>query len=331
MTDIESSGGADDFGADAHDVFDRIRAGCAAVAERAVHVDIDLGALHKLTATLAPEEPPLLPEERPTGDADAMAAEVLVWNAVNFGSGWFPVLRKRDGLSGARSLAEALADHVATSGVPSGAELAEADADFCAEVFGQPRPGPVDDLLELFAQAWRDLGTLLTEQFDGSAAELVRSADGSASRLVATLGTMPLAHDVARYGEGPDEVEVPFYKRAQITVSHLARAFDGEGLGWFVDVDRLTAFADNLVPHVLRMAGVLVYDEELAERIEGEELLTPGSAQEVEIRACGLHAIELLSRTSGLGAAAIDHQLWQRGQDPDIKAVPRHRCRCSWY
>lgn len=316
---------------DGTSVFDRIRTRCAAVAERAVHVDIDLGALHRLAASLAPEEPPLLPEERPTGDADAMAAEVVVWNAVNFGSGWFPELRKRDGLSGARSLAEALADHVAASGVPSAAALAEADAVFCAEVFGQPHPGPVDELLDLFARAWRDLGTLLTDHFDGSAAELVRSAGGSASTLVATLGSMPLAHDVVRYGDGPGEIEVPFYKRAQITVSHLARVFDGEGLGRFDDVAQLTAFADNLVPHVLRMSGVLVYDEKLAAHIEDLDLLDSGSAPEVEIRACGLHAVEMLSRASGLSAAAIDHQLWQRGQDPDIKAVPRHRCRCSWY
>jgi hypothetical protein len=312
-------------------VFDRIRRGCAAVAERAVHVDIDLGALHDLSASLAPDEPPLLPEERPAGDADAMVAEVVVWNAVNFGSGWFPALHKRDGLSGARSLAEALADHVATSGVPSAATLAEADALLCAEVFDQPCPGPVDDLLELFAEAWRDLGTLLLDRFDGSAAELVRSADGSAAALVATIGGMPLAQDVARYGAGADEVEVPFYKRAQITVSHLARAFDGQGPGRFHDVDQLTAFADNLVPHVLRMAGVLVYDDALAAHIERGDLLSPGSAEEVEIRACGLHAVELLSRTTGLSAAAIDHQLWQRGQDPAVKAVPRHRCRCSWY
>lgn len=316
---------------DAATVFDRIRTACAVVAERAVHVDMDLGALHRLATTLAPEDPPLLPEEIPSGAADAMAAEVVVWNAVNFGSGWFPELRKRDGLSGARSLAEALADHVAVSGVPSAAALAEADTAFCAEVFDQPHPGPVDDLLDLFAQAWRDLGALLVDRFDGSAAELVRSARGSAAALVSTIGTMPLAHDVARYGEGRHEIEVPFYKRAQITVSHLARAFDGQGLGRFDDIGQLTAFADNLVPHVLRMSGVLVYDEKLAAHIEDEVLLDPGAAPEVEIRACGLHAVELLSRTSGLSPATIDHQLWQHGQHPDIKAVPRHRCRGSWY
>jgi hypothetical protein len=314
------------------DVFDRIRGACAAVAGRAAAVSVDEDALDRLAATLSSEEPPLLPEERPAGDdEEAMAAEVVVWNAVNFGSGWFPVLRKREGLSGARSLAEALADHVAAAGIPSAGWLSGADAATCAEVFGQPHPGPVDDLLELFAQAWRDLGGVLADRYDGSAAALVRSAGGSAAALVDVLGAMPLAHDVARYGSGDDVIEVPLYKRAQITVSHLARAFAGRGLGRFDDAGRLTAFADNLVPHVLRMAGVLVYDDDLAGRIERGELLDPGSPAEVEIRACGLHAVELLAARTGLAPGAIDHQLWQRGQDPAVKAVPRHRCRCSWY
>jgi Queuosine salvage protein len=330
MTDVNDSADTGHDGSP-EPLFDRIRAACAAVAERAAAVTIDDGALDELASTLTTDEPPLLPEERPTGQDDAMVTEVVMWNAVNFGSGWFPVLRKRDGLSGARTLAESLADHVAASGTPTAGWLAAADARTCAEILGQPHPGPVDDLLELFAQAWRDLGDLLSDRFDGSAAELVRSADRSAADLVANLGSMPLAHDVERYGSGDDEIEVPFYKRAQITVSHLTRVFDGEGLGRFDDGDRLTAFADNLVPHVLRTSGVLVYDDELADRIGREELLDAGSPDEVEIRACGLHAVELLAARSGLTPASIDHQLWQRGQDLAIKAVPRHRCRCSWY
>jgi hypothetical protein len=211
-------------------------------------------------------------------------------------------------------------------GPPTAAWLAEADAARCARLFDQPHPGPVDDLLELFARAWRELGALL-EGFGGSAAALVRSAGGSAAALVDILGAMPLAHDVARHRG----VEVPLYKRAQITASHLARATGGTGLGAFADGHRLTAFADNLVPHVLRLAGVLGYDGGLAARIQAGTLLAPGSPEEVEIRACGLHAVELLSADTGLPAAALDHQLWQRGQDPAVKAVPRHRCRCPWY
>ncbi len=48
-----------------------------------------------------------------------------------------------------------------------------------------------------------------------------------------------------------------FYKRAQITPSDLALA----GVAEFDDLDRLTIFADNLVPHVLRVDGVLRYED----------------------------------------------------------------------
>jgi hypothetical protein len=312
------------------DVFERVRRGCAAVAERATLVSIDEGALDELAATLTAAGPPaLLPEERPPDDEDeeAVAAEVLAWNAVNFGSGWFPLLAKRPGLSGARTLASAFADHVRTNGPPTGEWLAAADTPSCARIFEQPHPGPVDDLLDLFARAWRDLGEALVAQHNGEAVGLVRAAGGSADRLVTTLGAMPLANDVSSY----DGVDVPFFKRAQITVSHLSRALGGRGLGRFADGDRLTAFADNLVPHTLRMAGVLRYDPVLADRIDRQDPLAPGEPAEVEIRACGVHAVELLAARTGTPPADIDHHLWQRGQDPAVKAVPRHRCRCSWY
>ena len=48
-----------------------------------------------------------------------------------------------------------------------------------------------------------------------------------------------------------------FWKRAQITANDLALA----GVAEFPDLDRLTIFADNLVPHVLRVDGVLRYDD----------------------------------------------------------------------
>jgi hypothetical protein len=311
---------------DPEGLFDRIRAACAGVAARAAHVTIDEGAVARLAAELGPP-PPLLPEERPAdGDEEDVTLQVLAWNAVNFGSGWFPLLAKRPGLSGARTLAAALSDHVAANGPPTASWLAGADAARCAAVFGQPHPGPVDDLLELFAQAWRDLGALLAD-YGGSAATLVHAAGRSAARLASTLATMPLAHDVPEYHGRP----VPLLKRAQITASHLARATGGRGVGRFDDIDRLTAFADNLVPHTLRMAGVLRYDDALAARIAAGELLTAGEPAEVEVRACGTHAVELLAARSGQPAAAVDQQLWQWGQAASVKSQPRHRCRTTWY
>ncbi|MEA2301616.1 MAG: hypothetical protein QOE44_2151, partial [Solirubrobacteraceae bacterium] len=56
----------------------------------------------------------------------------------------------------------------------------------------------------------------------------------------------------------------------------------------------------------------------------------PGT-QEREIRACAVHACELLARRVGVAPRVLDGWLWNRGQAPAYKARPRHRCRCVWY
>jgi hypothetical protein len=100
----------------------------------------------------------------------------------------------------------------------------------------------------------------------------------------------------------------------------------------FEDLDKLTMFADNLVPHVLRIDGVLRFDHALVARIERGELIEQGSPEEVEIRACALHAVELIvARRPESRAAEIDRLLWNRGQQARYKALPRHRCRCTAY
>ena len=49
------------------------------------------------------------------------------------------------------------------------------------------------------------------------------------------------------------------------------------GVASFPDVDGLTVFADNLIPHVLRLDGALVYASELAELVDsGRELPAAG-------------------------------------------------------
>ena len=100
----------------------------------------------------------------------------------------------------------------------------------------------------------------------------------------------------------------------------------------FRDLDRLTMFADNLVPHVLRVDGILTYDPALLERIGRGELIEHDSREEIEIRACALHAVELIAaeRTGAL-AADIDAVLWNRGQESRYKDSPRHRSRCTAY
>jgi hypothetical protein len=258
---------------------------------------------------------------------------VLTLDAINFGSGWFPHLHKRPGCSGYFTVALGLADRFDTEGAWSPGALHEIVVEDLARTLGQDLSVPeVAELMDLYTRALRDLGAFLVDHHGGSFAGPVEAAGRSAARLVEMLAAMPLYRDVARYGHR----EVPFLKRAQITVADLRLAFAGAGLGRFDDIDDLTIFADNLVPHVLRLEGVLVYDGELLADIEAGRLLSWGSPEEVEIRACALHAVERMAGVARDAGRAVppwrlDEWLWTLGQQPERKAAPRHRARCAYY
>jgi len=291
---------------------DQVRAACARIAADARSVRIDLDAL----AALDPGPPPALDAERHyvEGEPADVATYVLALDAINFGSGWFPTLRKRRGpdgtaVSGYFTVAWGLADRFRALGPWTAAELRAMRTEEISDVLGQRRD---HELMALFAQALRQLGAFLG---DRGALEVVAAAEGSAVRLAEMLaGGMAMFAD---HG---------FYKRAQIAGSDLALA----GVASFRDIDRLTIFADNLVPHVLRCDGVLVYDERLAAHIDSGRQLRPGP-QEREIRACAVHACALLARRTGTTERDIDNALWTRGGAPEYKAIPRHRCRTIFY
>ena len=316
--------------------FDEIREACAEVTRRARFVRIDRAGLERLAHSLASEAAPRSedPAHLPFESEATTLAFVITLDAVNFGSGYFPHLIKREGRSGYFTIAGALEDHVRENGPLSARDLCGMTAASCGRLFAQPMDDPaVAELMHLFAKAWRELGERLEARHGGRFERLVESAGGRAEALVCELATLPSYFDECVY-EG--DLRVPLYKRAQITVSDLHEAFRGEGPGAFSDMDSLTMFPDNLVPHVLRVEGVLEYDASLLARIDAGELLEVGSTEEVEIRAVGLHAVELLVEACAdqgfvTRAPSLDHRLWHRGQAPRIKAHPRHRARCTFY
>ncbi|MFZ0041707.1 MAG: queuosine salvage family protein [Solirubrobacteraceae bacterium] len=249
------------------------------------------------------------------------AAFWLTLDAINFGSGWFPTLRKPPGRSGYQTISGALREHAAQRGPWTASELTELDTE---EVAGVLHQDPDHELMGLYAASLRDLGEHVSAEPGASFSDVVDSASGSAVALARRLGTWSCFADCSRYGS----LEVPFLKRAQIVAADLARA----GAASFDDLNGLTMFADNLVPHVLRLDGVLAFDAELVSRIDREQPIEHGSPEEVEIRACALHAVELIVAARPKATAAqVDQLLWERGQQPSYKAVPRHRARCTAY
>ena len=317
-------------------LLDRVRTGCRAVAQIAIHVRIDHTRIPSYAASLPLEniaEPEIDPNTHYLGHGDDTVAFFLTLDTINFGSGYFPHLRKRPGMSGYYTVASCLSDHFGEHGPLSAQELTHITVEDCAMVFGQDvENAPIGEMMQLFSTALNDLGRYLLDCYDGSFVGLVEAADSSAEKLVRLLTEMPFFRDVQAHGD----LKVPFYKRAQLTAADLATAFRGQGPGHFRDLDRLTIFADNLVPHVLRTDGILLYDDDLADRISRGELIRAGSEQEVEIRACGVHAVELLVqhlREMGhnVPAMKLDYLLWHRGHNPLYKGKPRHRTRTVYY
>ena len=306
------------------DLVSRIRDACAAVAEQARHVVLEHEVISLYAATLPLDRsgPTLDPDEEIRLDErEQLAAYWLTLDAINFGSGWFPTLRKRPGRSGYFTVAAGVRDRFEQQGPWSADALREITATEIAAVLGQDSE---HELMALFATSLRDLGTQVADRYDGSFGGVVSAAGSSAVAMAEELRTWPSFEDVSRYGE----VIVPFFKRAQIAAADVARA----RLTRFDDLHRLTMFADNLVPHVLRIDGVLAFAPELTARIEREELIEHGSREEVEIRACALHAVELIvSCRPGTFASELDQLLWRRGQLPRYKATPRHRSRTTAY
>ena len=323
-------------------IFDEIRDGCRAVAEHATRVRID----HARLADHARDFPvaeigqaDLDPATHYLFEAEGTLAFILVLDTINFGSGYFPHIRKRpkdrhSTYSGYFTVAAALTDWFCEEGVPSAVRLANLTQSECGRIFGQDLGNPLAaELMDLFAKALNDLGALLLARYGGQYMTLVESAQQSAEKLVAALRVMPFFDDTALWYTR----KVPFMKRAQLTVADLCLAADEADWGTFNDLDQLTIFADNLVPHVLRVDGVLTYDVDLAARIDRGEPLAAGSVEEIEIRAAALHAVELLKQHlhaaghAHITSMELDYLLWNRGQDARYKAVPRHRARGVFY
>jgi hypothetical protein len=273
-------------------------------------------------ADLSAEEssPPDPATELVDGERESRAAFAICLDAINFGSGWWPTIRKRPGHSGYFTVAAGLTERFRDAGPWSTAELRGLDPATIATVLGQDTDHP---LMADFATTLRDVGDHVEAEHAGRFEAVIDAAEGSAAALADLLASWRAFADVSDY-EGR---AVPFFKRAQIAAADVDRM----GIAAFDDVARLTAFADNLVPHVLRVDGVLRFDPALEARIAAGELLEHGSPEEVELRACAVQAVELLSAASPLSPAEIDSALWNRGRAPRYKFLPRPRSRNTAY
>jgi len=179
----------------------------------------------------------------------------------------------------------------------------------------------------------RDIGNTLIKKFDGDFSNVIRKADGDALKLLSLIvENFPSFEDSTVY-KGK---KVYFYKRAQLLVSDIYQAFDGQGHGKLKNIDQLTACADYKLPLVLRRLGIFEYSDDLAHKIDNKILIEKGSLEEIEIRANTIWAVELLkqkikAKIPNVDSIHINDHLWMLGQEKLKKDKPYHLTRTTAY
>ncbi|CAH1998745.1 unnamed protein product [Acanthoscelides obtectus] len=184
-----------------------------------------------------------------------------------------------------------------------------------------------------------EVGNALLEKFDGSFKNVVKQCNNSAEKLLQLIvNNFSCFRDEAEYqGE-----KIGIYKRAQILIGDIWACFKNKDIGYFEDIDKITAFADYRVPQTLLWFEVFQYSKDLNEKLKSNVILKNGDEEEVEIRACTVHAVELIKEyvnkkldDKKANSILIDHFLWdfRRRYSKEVleKGLPFHKTLSIYY
>jgi hypothetical protein len=233
-------------------------------------------------------------------DRSGIVDFVLTATSINFAFTDFETRQRWEVELGGRTFADADGLHAClhralAEGVPilDGAWLREVQADDLRRIL---RGGNSElQLLDERARILREVGETLVARYEGRFSSVLEAAsprlyDEGRGFLEVLVRDFPRFDDRAEY----DGRTVRFWKLAQLSVWILEASLpDGTG---FPDLDRLTAFADYIVPAGLRVLGITRYSDALESAVREGRQIEAGSPWEVEIRAHTVVACEELCR-----------------------------------
>lgn len=313
-------------------MIDRLGRPCALLRSALRHVALDTGRIGELARELC-DHPPALPPwehlhlpEEPGPDLDA-----IVWlgNAINF-CYWVPEGEEMWSVeAGGRREVDAMALFGALrNALDAGIELG--DGRYLVEE-GPEGPRRIFEqgsgalqLRERRIAILQAIGRNLNREFGGRLENAVAAAPADASGHARFLARTFPSYEDSRVHSG---VRLTFLKRAQLAAGMLHGRRVALGAAGLEAPERLTVYADYMLPRALRAEGVIAYSDELARRVHSLIPLPAGGPEETEIRIATVAACHLLvERARELGAELdgmrLDFLLWRRGFGVD---APHHR------
>lgn len=240
---------------------------------------------------------PLEPEGN---DADTMDF-IFLTSTINFAFTDFEkhVMFKVDYAGAERSDSDAMVACLKRAfdrGIPilEGDYLGEIRREELEEIF---RGNIVMPMLDERLAIFHEVGRVLKERYQGrfhnfaqeGPKQLYAQGKGVLERLLAEF---PSFRDESVYRGH----RVSFQKRAQLLFWNLHARFREGGFFRLEDPEKLTVFADYIVPVALRLFGITSYSEDLEKAILSHRIVPVHSEEEVEIRAFTLWGMHLLTR-----------------------------------
>lgn len=187
-------------------------------------------------------------------------------------------------------------------------------------------------LLDERVKIFNENAKILKKEFDGHAINVLEQSDHDAVKLCQlVLDHFPSYRDVATY----DGREVVFLKLLHLLALDFEfRLTPKEKRPFLKNFDQLCVFADYKLPQLLRMFGILEYDDHLAKMVDSYTEIAAGSEEEVEIRAGAIWGVELLrQQLPGHSSIEVGHVIWLTSQDQALqaKSKPYHRTYTTFY
>lgn len=151
-------------------------------------------------------------------------------------------------------------------------------------------------MLDEKAAIFNEVGRVLEKKYGGRYRNFIRACSPrlyhSGRGLIDKLTReFPRFNDVYPF-EGH---EIKIYKLAQLGVWMMYVVLHRTGGFKLEDPEKLTSFADYIVPVALRVMGIFSYAPELEDAINRYQMIPRDSRQEIEIRAHTIYACALLS------------------------------------
>jgi len=272
------------------------------VIERSRDVRTNVGKIVEHAGWMAYEELPLPQFVLPFGIGDEPRQAIdfsLVANTINFAFTDFERNVKFQVEYGGRNWSDSEAmfaclKRALDEGIPvlDGSYLQRVTRKDLAHIFrGNIEMPMLDERAEILNEA----GNVLMKKYSGHFYEFVQAgparafADGRGllERLIAEFTRY---NDVSIY----DGHAVQIHKLAQLGVWALHATLSGSQVFRVEDAERLTAFADYIVPVALRVMNIFEYSPALEDAVNAHKLIPRDSTQEIEIRAHTIYATALL-------------------------------------